>query len=112
MHLITLGIARNSIGPRLWLRLINNQINKNLEFSFIISFVHCVVFIYCYRTYVPSFDHLYNMLLSKIIVVLIILNVQTIVSRASIVELASDEIDDFVKTLDTRVIYFETKGTL
>ncbi|CAB3992467.1 Hypothetical predicted protein, partial [Paramuricea clavata] len=49
------------------------------------------------------------MLVSKIIVVLIILNVQTIVSRASIVELASDEIDDFVKTLDTRVIYFETK---
>jgi predicted HTH domain antitoxin len=51
------------------------------------------------------------MLSSKIILVLIILNAQNIVSLASIVELASDEIDDFIKTLDTRVIYFETKGT-
>jgi hypothetical protein len=50
------------------------------------------------------------MLSSHILVVFLILNVQNIVSRASIIELTSEEIDNFVKTLDTRVIYFETKG--
>ena len=56
-------------------------------------------------------DLIHNMLSSKVIVVLMVLNVHAIVVYASIVELASDEIDDFTKTLDTRVIYFETKGT-
>ena len=48
------------------------------------------------------------MLSSKVSVVLMVLNVQAV---ASVMELASDEIDEFTRTLDTRVIYFETKGT-
>ncbi|XP_028400051.1 thioredoxin domain-containing protein 16-like [Dendronephthya gigantea] len=50
------------------------------------------------------------MLAKKVIVVPVIIFVLSIVGRADIVELKSaDEIDDFVRTLDIRVIYFETK---
>ena len=52
------------------------------------------------------------MTLLPIIFACVVMKAQMLFCHGSLVDLTSSEFDGFVNTMDTRVVYFETKGTV